>query len=271
MATASTDARAWGRRRLLAVVLVAAVIAVAAVLGLVYAVRGALTFAGPPDEADSGTAADVVDVPTGDARRDVIASAPMLEVARQDSSGGVPATAPAPSIAVPAATELGPIEVPTGFPHTDAGAVGQLAAIASTVLQSMSIERTTAVFAAWSAHGAPPVEKWAMTTSVQAFLSSAAGRHVEDPRTSVVTRPVGAQIKGADGQDWVLACVLLDVTVTVVTEARAAYGHCERMQWDDERWVIAPGAFPAAAPSTWPGTDLAAAAGWRTWSTSTAE
>jgi hypothetical protein len=68
-----------------------------------------------------------------------------------------------------------------------------------------------------------------------------------------------------------VACVLLDVTVTVATEARAAYGHCERLQWADYRWVIAPGEAPASAPSTWPGTDLATAAGWRTLTTSTEE
>ena len=107
--------------------------------------------------------------------------------------------------------------------------------------------------------------------AVQAFLASEAGRHVDEPGTSVVTVPVAAQIKGGDGDDWVVACALLDVTVTVVTEAGAAYGHCERLEWADDRWVIAPGEAPASAPSTWPGTDLATSAGWRTWTTSTEE
>jgi len=56
-----------------------------------------------------------------------------------------------------------------------------------------------------------------------------------------------------------------------VTSARIAFGHCERMQWQDTRWVIAAGAAPARAPSTWPGTDLAAEAGWRTWVPAEAE
>ena len=107
--------------------------------------------------------------------------------------------------------------------------------------------------------------------AVQAFLGSDAGPHVDEPGTAVVTVPSAAQIKGSDGDGWVVACVLLDVTVTVVTEARAAYGYCERLQWADDRWVIAPGAAPASSPSTWPGTDLAAAAGWRTWTTRTEE
>lgn len=46
-----------------------------------------------------------------------------------------------------------------------------------------------------------------------------------------------------------------------------AFGYCERMQWDptSHRWLIAPGASPAPAPSTWPGTDVAQRAGWLTW------
>ncbi|MCR6494789.1 hypothetical protein [Cellulomonas sp. P24] len=135
----------------------------------------------------------------------------------------------------------------------------------------MSIPQVRAAHEHWSAPGAPGVEEWALMAAVQALLASEAGRHIDAPGTSVVTVPVAAQIKGSDEDDWVVACVLLDVTVTVVTEARAAYGYCERLQWAADRWVIAPGASPAPAPSTWPGTDLAAAAGWRTWTTSAAK
>ena len=80
--------------------------------------------------------------------------------------------------------------------------------------------------------------------------------------------PTAAQVKGTDGTDWVLACVLLDVQARIVTQARIAYGHCERMQWSTDeggRWLIAAGSPPAQAPSTWPETDLARQAGWLTW------
>jgi len=105
---------------------------------------------------------------------------------------------------------------------------------------------------------------------------------------TVTVTPVAGMVKGVDGDDWVLACVLLDVQAVITTDARIAYGHCERMQWTDGtarksaddtggagnaggpeagggRWMIAPGPSPAPAPSTWPGTDLAIKAGWRTW------
>jgi hypothetical protein len=86
-------------------------------------------------------------------------------------------------------------------------------------------------------------------------------------RAAVVTTPIAAQVKGTDGSDWVLACVLLDIKARLATQARIAYGHCERMQWTPQeggRWLLGPGTEPARAPSTWPGTDLAVQAGWKT-------
>ena len=266
MSTLPDEAPDWGRRRLLAIVVTLVLVVVSGLVGLVYAVHGAVASRGTGDDR-AVVAVDAL--PSGPARRDAIAAAPMLRVSPQASRGGTPAASPAPTIVVPAVTSLGPAEVPTGFDRTPEGAVGQLAAIATTVLQGMSIPQVRAVHEQWFAPGAPGVEEWALMAAVQAFLASEAGRRVDEPGTSVVTVPVAAQVKGSDGDDWVVACVLLDVTVTVVTEARAAYGYCERLQWAADRWVIAPGASPAPAPSTWPGTALATAAGWRTWTTST--
>ncbi|RYV51003.1 hypothetical protein [Pengzhenrongella frigida] len=270
MSALGDEAPGWNRRRLLAVVLGMALVVVSGLAGLIYAVHGAVASSGTSRD-DDGVAVAVDSLPTGQSRRDAIATAPMLRVSPQDSRGGTPAASPAPTIVVPAATRLGPAEVPTGFDHTTEGAVGQLAAIATTVLQGMSIQQVRAVHEQWSTLGAPAVDEWALMAAVRAFLGSDAGPHIDEPGTEIVTVPSAAQIKGSDGDGWVVACVLLDATVTVVTEARAAYGYCERLQWAESRWVIAPGTAPASAPSTWPGTDLAAAAGWRTWTTSTEE
>ncbi|MGV8967708.1 MAG: hypothetical protein ACOH2F_15690 [Cellulomonas sp.] len=270
MSALAGETPGWNRRRLLAVVIAMVLVVVSCLVGLVYAVHGAVASSGTSHD-DDGAAAAVDSLPSGQARRDAIATAPMLRVTPQDSRGGTPAASPAPTIGVPAATRLGPAEVPTGFGRTVEGAVGQLAAIATTVLQGMSIQQVRAVHEQWSAPGAPAVEEWALLAAVQAFLGSDAGPHIDKPGTAVITVPSAAQIKGSDGDGWVVACVLLDVIVTVVTQARAAYGYCERLQWAEDRWVIAPGTAPVSAPSTWPGTDLATAAGWRTWTTSTAE
>ena len=36
-------------------------------------------------------------------------------------------------------------------------------------------------------------------------------------------------MKGVDGPDWLVACVLLEVRATISAEARMGYGYCERM------------------------------------------
>ena len=69
-----------------------------------------------------------------------------------------------------------------------------------------------------------------MTGNVQAFLA-ASGAPALDAATVVTATPVAAQVKGTDGDDWALACVLLDVRATITATARIGYGHCERMQW----------------------------------------
>jgi hypothetical protein len=204
-------------------------------------------------------------LPSGMARRDAIAAAPMLAVPPEAGRGGTPASTPPLNVAIPAAGQVGPAQVPTGFAHTPEGALGQLAAIDTAVLQGMSIEQAHLVHKEWSDPHAPAASGWVLTRNIQAFLGSTAGQHAGSASTALVVTPVAAQVKGSDGPDWVLACVLLDVQATLVRRARIAYGHCERMQWTGHRWVIGPGAAPARAPSTWPGTDLAAQAGWRTW------
>jgi hypothetical protein len=89
----------------------------------------------------------------------------------------------------------------------------------------------------------------------------------KDPGSQVTVEPAAALVKGTDGPDWVTACVLFRVTASYRRGGRVAFGHCERMQWVGGRWMIAPGQPPAPAPSTWPGTELANEAGWRTWVT----
>jgi hypothetical protein len=198
----------------------------------------------------------------------------MLQVAPDDARRGVPAAVTGPVLEVPPATGAGPVQVPTGFPRTPEGAVAQLAAIETTVLQAMSIPQVNDVHAQWALPGAPDVASWPLTKNVQSFLASAGQGQSKDPTVAVTATPAAGQVKATDGPDWVVACVLLDVRATITAEARIGYGYCERMQWHPEptrensaggRWMIAPGAPAATAPSTWPGTELAFKADWRTW------
>ena len=261
----------WDRRRLLltlAGVLSAAVLLVA---GLVYAVVwgiGSATAGASRGDDRPGSGPVHVDGETAEQRRDAIAAAPMTAVAASAARSGTPAPVAGPTITVPAATTVGPADVPTGFPPTAQGALGQLAAIDTTVLTSMSIAHTGAVHQEWALRGAPSVEEWVMTGNVQAFLA-ASGSPTLDGISVVTVAPVAGQVKGTDGHDWTVACVLLDVRATITASARIGYGHCERMQWHGSgqggRWMIAPGAQPARAPSTWPGSQAAVDAGWSTW------
>jgi hypothetical protein len=169
--------------------------------------------------------------------------------------------------------------VPSGFPRTPEGAVGQLAAIETTVLEAMSLPQTAAVHQAWALPGAVPVDRWTLTAHVRAFLVTTSTATKLPPTATVTAGPAAGLVKGTDGPGWVLACVLLEMHATITVEARMGYGHCEPMQWHPEhprhpsrgsasegRWLIAPGPPPAAAPSTWPGSDLSRRAGWRPWS-----
>lgn len=263
MSAPRTDPLVWSRGRLIAVIAAVTAAAVLLTVAFGFAVYSAIRTDPATDTARSEA---VQGLPSDrDQRRDVLAAQPMLQVARNDSLQGVPSTQVGPVLAVPSSTVIGPAKVASGFPQTPEGAIGQLASIEVSVLSEMSIARTNEVYDAWTASGAAPVDQWRLMGHVQAFLAAANMGQVKDPRATVTVTPVAAQTKASDGPDWTIACVLVDVRAVIKTQARMAYGYCERMQWDGERWMIAPGFPPADAPSTWPGTDLAFEAGWRTW------
>ena len=259
----------WDRRRLLVILGCVVAAALLLLLGLGYAAYFALTSAtGTAKPVSASAAAQETPGPQaaqGAARQDEIASAPMLAVGPADSRASTPAAVAGPTITIPTAATAGPAGVPAGFPHTPEGAVGQLAVIETTALQGMSIAAANHVYEQWALPGGVGVAGWEITQDVQAFLGTAQMGPEKDITTTVVATPSAAQVKGTDGTGWVLACVLLDMRATITAYARMGYGYCERMQWRAGRWMIAPGTPPAAAPSTWPGSDLSLKAGWRTW------
>ena len=263
MESPSTTQVGWDRRRLL--IGLAAVVLAAAVLitGLAYAAYSTITSAS--DRSDSRALASGTPTAAGRAPgRDAIAGRPMLRVTPADARPTTPSAVTPAVFVVPAAVRTGPGGVPSGFPRTPAGAVAQLAAIETTVLQGMSIPQTNDVYRRWALPGGVGVAGWELTRNVQAFLGTAEMSQAMNLATVVAT-PAAAQVKGVDGDDWLVACVLLEVRATITVESKMGYGYCERMQWHRGRWMIAPGAPAARAPSTWPGSDLSVRAGWRTW------
>jgi len=205
----------------------------------------------------------------GTAHRDAIAAAPMVTADPHEMRPGAPAATPAPTISVPAATRGGPAQVPTGFPHTPQGALGQLAEIETTILEAMSIAVANQVYDAWALPGGPGASTWELTRDVAAFLRAAEQGPEKEATTTGVAVPAAALVKGVDGPDWTVSCVLLKVRATIATDAQIGYGYCARLQWSHGRWMIAPGTPPAKAPSTWPGTHNSLDAGWRTWTPAT--
>jgi hypothetical protein len=267
-----TGTTEWGRARLLGILVTATAVAVALVAGGVYVVGRALATgdadpAGPSPTSAPGVSARAITA-QGAERRDQIAAAPMLQVPAQAAFPAEPADQAGPSIEIPAGAGIpGPGLVMTGFPHTPEGAIGQLAQIDLAVLQAMSLPTAVEVYNTWALPGGVGADHWWITASVRAFLANTQMGQVKDPGASVTVDPAAALVKGTDGPDWTTVCVLLKVTATYRQQSQVAFSHCERMQWVGGRWMLAPGPPPAPAPATWPGTALAIAAGWRTWTT----
>jgi len=261
----------WGRRRLLGILVAAVAVAALLLGGLGYAVYLAVAGIGEEASANTDVATGETDrstVAQGAVYRDQVAAEPMLAVPENAAFPAETTSAKAPLIKIPAGTSVsGPAFVMTGFPHTPEGAIGQLAQIDLAVLQSMSLTTAAEVYNAWALPGGVRAEEWWINASVQAFLTSTGMGEVKDPSSSVSLEPAAALVKGTDGPDWTTVCVLMKVTASYKQEGQIAFAHCERMQWVGGRWMVAPGAPPAPAPATWPGTQLAHEAGWRTWST----
>lgn len=267
----------WSAPRLL--VLFSGLLAVVAALiaGLGYLIYTSLT--GPTPVAavavpGPSTAQMSSGRALGMAHRNAIAAAPMQAVDPNAMFPSAPAVTSGPALTVPTSSQVGVAGVTAGFPHTPAGAVAQLAAILHQVLTRMSLPATAQIYEDWALPGAVGAQAWDATAAVQSFLTSVKGTSVLPLGISIGAIPAAGIIKGTDGPDWTLACVLIQFTATANQTASAGLGFCDRMQWVPDphiptaggRWEIAPGAAPAPAPSVWPDTTLAQQVGWLTWS-----
>ena len=165
-------------------------------------------------------------------------------------------------IVLPAASTAGPVGVPTGFDHTAAGALAQLAGIDTAALDSASVGGARAVIESWAAPGGPTAATWSGVTAMADFLSAAGLSAGKAPDLALSATPLMGLVKATDGGDWAVVCVDFEVDATLTQTARVAVADCQRMAWQVGRWMIGPGAEPAPAPSIWPGTDAAIDAGY---------
>ena len=264
--TRPESVQTWDRQRLLLVLagaccLVAVVLAGLGLLIVQVLSSPAQTTGGDARTGGGGEASPPAHV------RDKIAAAPMPTVDPAAATTPDPALTLAAPVLIPdSILGRGPAGIPV-FGHTAEGALAQLAAIDVAVLEAMDLAYAGEVHQLWVLQGGPSLEEWDLAINVAAFLRGARQGAVKDITTSVQVAPAGGLVKGSDGPDWLVACVLLDVQASIRDDYRMGWGHCARMQWTDSRWQIAPGDPPSPAPSAWPGSKAAIAAGWLTWTT----
>jgi hypothetical protein len=204
--------------------------------------------------------------------RDLLADQAMPDVG-EDASHPSAVSARNPGILlIPAATATGPAQVPTGFPHTPAGALAQLAAIDQVAMQSGSLAGARAVIAAWAMRGGPDASTWSVVTGLADLFNEMGLSGGGSGQLALVLTPLMGQIKGTVGPDFVIPCVDFELDLTLQQTARGATADCQRMVWQPTtgtigkaggRWVIGPGPEPATPPSVWPDTDTAIAVGYR--------
>jgi len=188
----------------------------------------------------------------------------MRSATAQDAQPGELAVQDGMALHVPSAMGEGPAEVATGFPQTSEGALGQLIAIDQQAMQPLSITTAQQVIGGWAQPGGPTRRSWSGVRAVAQLLSSS-GMPGGVGSLTLDLRPAMGQIKGTVGRDFVVPCV--DFVATVATGSggthRVAVADCQRMAWDNGRWLVAAGSEPVAAPSIWPGTRASYAAGYR--------
>jgi hypothetical protein len=172
---------------------------------------------------------------------------------------------------VPPATGTGLAQVPTGFPHTPAGALGQLAAIDQVALQSGSLAGARAVVRGWALPDGPTQSSWTLIGGMAQLFAQMGLSGGGSGQLAIVLTPLMGLVKGSAGPDFVVPCIDFELDLTLNQTARGATADCQRMVWHPEtnvratggRWMLGPGAEPAVPPSVWPETDLAIAVGYR--------
>ena len=240
----------WSRRRLQALLAVAAVVITAVVAGVVWSVIELLGVGGGDTSRAASPAVGDQPLAFTDAPIEAAQPGPLSS----DDPG---------SIAVPQASRLGEAEVGSGFPRTPEGAVGQLIAIDQRALESASVVVAQDVIAAWAAPGGPTASTWSGVAAVQSLLESAGLPANGSPELTIQLDPAMGVVQSDDRVTTACVDFVVSATVTGRQATRIAVADCQHMVWHGDRWVIAPGDEAPAMPSIWPGTQASYAAGYQ--------
>lgn len=245
----------WSPRRLRLLLLSGAAMSVLAVAVLVWTVVQVVVRDGGSDSDESSPEAG--DQPV------------------EETTAGLSAARPGPlstleqgRIGLPAATELGPGGVPTGFPDSPEGALAQLAAIDQTALAGASLPAAQVIAKEWIAPGGPDANDWSVVRALDEMLTASgqpgAGsdlRLTVEP-TMGAFRNDGTLTASADDPSAPIACVDFVVSLTTSSTDQIAAADCQRMTRTGSRWVIATGPEEPAPASLWPGSAESVEAGW---------
>ncbi|WP_226367299.1 hypothetical protein [Pseudonocardia sp. ICBG162] len=218
----------------------------------------------PPQPAPIGTG----DSASGPAAEAELAARPMLQIPLAAIQPHALSTRTAgPPIVLPAPQQFVATLVPTGFPDTAEGAVAQLVELMRVGLSGGDPQVWAQTYNSVAEPGAQPASR---TTTSNDLADLRRGAHLRPtgPSSSGLRMswtPTSAMVKGstADGT-YVVACALgefvADNNGRVVS---FGWGDCLPMRRVNDQWKIASGPTAATAPSAWPGSDEAIAAGWR--------
>lgn len=271
----------WSRQKMLALLIGVGVGCIVLLAGLVLAVVYAIhpvrsdghhSATGGSNQTGGGGAAGSGGSRAAADPRDVLANQAMPAVSGDAAQPGpVSAADPPSTIVVPAATAQGPAQVPTGFPHTPQGALGQLAAIDQVALESGTLTGARSVITSWAMPGGPTPSTWSLVQALVTLFNTSGVSSGGSSQLALVLTPVMGEIKGSVGPDFVVPCIDFELDVTLQQTARAADADCQRMVWNPDpstpggaggRWMIGPGSEPANPPSVWPDTGTAVDVGY---------
>lgn len=245
------------------------VVMVGIVLAAIHTLSPARSSDSPPsaDPAQAG----VFHVTTGSnpvgrstqQQRDDLAATPLPQVDPAAAQPAAVSMRDPGTLTLPAATRTGPSGVPTGFPHSPAGALAQLAAIDQTAMQSGSLSGVRAVINGWALPGGPTGQSWSGVVAMADLLDAAGLSGGGSGQLALAVTPLMGLLKGQLGADFVVPCVDFEVDVTLAATSRTAAADCQRMVWTGDVWMVGPGVEPSSPPSVWPDTDSAIAVGYR--------
>ncbi|WP_143105595.1 hypothetical protein [Pseudonocardia ammonioxydans] len=247
-----------------------ALLVLALLVGLVVSVTGMFT-SDDASTSDDGASVTTTDpgaaAGNGPQAESALARRPMLALPESASMPhALSSRSAGAAITVPQPGQVVGTLVPGGFPGTEEGALGKVLAVTRAGLSGGDLQTWAQVYASVAEPGAAPPEQTPVSRDLAEFRRSA---HMSPtgPRagTTISWAPTSAMVKGTtDDGTYLVGCVLGEFVVEhegrVVT---GGYGNCLPMRRVGDQWRIASGPAAAAAPSPWPGSDEAVAAGYR--------